>query len=132
MRDAGKGTRRQGLGVRVEAGWSFSWVGGLLVNPQHPRGAAVRNDPDTVKVDNSGANESDRLWEGCRESRRCSRDTYPESYITKYTSIQRLLASKVDEAGSLPPTFTSRPNRWFSEFCFTLTATLGRGGRQGR
>ena len=26
-------------------------------------------------------------WEGCRESRRCSRDTYPESYITKYTKI---------------------------------------------
>ena len=23
------------------------------------------------------------------ESRRCSRDTYPESYITKYTSIRR-------------------------------------------
>ena len=35
---------------------------------------------------------SDRLgvgWEGCRESRRCPRDTYPESYITKYTSIRR-------------------------------------------
>jgi len=32
----------------------------------------------------------DHLWEGCRESRRCSRDTYPESYITKYTSIRRL------------------------------------------
>ena len=31
----------------------------------------------------------DRLWEGCRESRRCSRDTYPESYVTKYTSIRR-------------------------------------------
>ena len=30
------------------------------------------------------------LWEGCRESRRCSRDTYPESYITKYTGIRRL------------------------------------------
>ena len=29
-------------------------------------------------------------WEGCRESRRCSRDTYPESYTTKYTSIRRL------------------------------------------
>ena len=29
-------------------------------------------------------------WEGCRESTRCSRDTYPESYITKYTSIRRL------------------------------------------
>ena len=27
------------------------------------------------------------LWEGCRESRRCSRDAYPESYITKYTCI---------------------------------------------
>ena len=29
------------------------------------------------------------LWEGCHESRRCSRDTYPESCITKYTSIRR-------------------------------------------
>ena len=29
------------------------------------------------------------LWEGCRESRRCSRDTCPESYITKYTSVRR-------------------------------------------
>ena len=30
------------------------------------------------------------LWEGYRERRRCSRDTYPESSITKYTSIRRL------------------------------------------
>ena len=30
----------------------------------------------------------DRLWEGYHESRRCSRDTYPESYITKYTKIK--------------------------------------------
>ena len=29
------------------------------------------------------------LWEGYHESRRCTRDTYPESYITKYTSIRR-------------------------------------------
>ena len=29
------------------------------------------------------------LWEGFRESSRCSRDTYPESYITEHTSIQR-------------------------------------------
>ena len=28
-------------------------------------------------------------WEGCRESRRCLRDTYPESYITKYTRMRR-------------------------------------------
>ena len=27
------------------------------------------------------------LWEGFRESRRCSRDTYPEWYITEYTSV---------------------------------------------
>ena len=29
------------------------------------------------------------LWEGCRKSRRSSRDTYQESSITKYTSIRR-------------------------------------------
>ena len=29
------------------------------------------------------------LWEVYHESRRCSRYTYPESYITKYTSIRR-------------------------------------------
>ena len=33
----------------------------------------------------------DRLRGGCHESRRCSRDIYPESYITKYTSIRRKL-----------------------------------------
>ena len=27
------------------------------------------------------------LWEGYRESRRCSRDPYTESYITKYTLL---------------------------------------------
>ena len=27
------------------------------------------------------------LWEGFRESRRCSRDTYPESYITEFTLV---------------------------------------------
>ena len=31
----------------------------------------------------------DSGWEGYHESRRCSRDTYPESYITKYTSIRK-------------------------------------------
>jgi hypothetical protein len=30
-----------------------------------------------------------RLWKGSRESRRCSRDTYPETYITTYTSIKK-------------------------------------------
>ena len=31
------------------------------------------------------------VWEGCRQSRRYSRDTYPDSYITKYTSIRRFV-----------------------------------------
>jgi len=31
------------------------------------------------------------VWEGYHESRRCSRDTYPESYTTKYTSIRIFL-----------------------------------------
>jgi hypothetical protein len=30
-----------------------------------------------------------KLWEGYHESRRCSRDTYPDSYITKDTSIRK-------------------------------------------
>jgi len=31
------------------------------------------------------------LLEGCCERRRCSRDTYPKSYITKYASIRRYI-----------------------------------------
>jgi len=38
-------------------------------------------------------------WEGYHKSRRCSRGTYPESYITKYTSIRR----KTLHARSLTP-----------------------------
>jgi len=29
------------------------------------------------------------LWEGYHESRRCSRDTYPESYITKLLIFEK-------------------------------------------
>ena len=36
-----------------------------------------------------GGGPCEPLWEEYRESRRCSRDTYPESYITKYASIRR-------------------------------------------
>jgi len=35
------------------------------------------------------ASPEDRHWEGYHESRRCSSNTYPESYITKYTSTRR-------------------------------------------
>ena len=34
-----------------------------------------------------GLTASDRFWERYNENR-CSRDTYPESYITKYTLIR--------------------------------------------
>ena len=36
-------------------------------------------------------------WEGCRKSRRRSRDTYTESYITKDTSIRRNRSSGAEE-----------------------------------
>ena len=38
------------------------------------------------------------LWEGYRESKRCSKDTYAESYITKHTSIRRLNLKQAMEA----------------------------------
>jgi len=44
-------------------------------------------------VIDAGLVGSTDLWEGYHESRRCSRDTYPESYITKYTSIRRKSSS---------------------------------------
>ena len=44
---------------------------------------------EILRANNFLACDRLRVGEGCRESRRCSRDTYPESYFTKYTSIQR-------------------------------------------
>jgi len=41
------------------------------------------------------------LWEGCCESRRCTRDTYPESYITKYGSIRRKIRAKYRVMGPI-------------------------------
>jgi len=38
---------------------------------------------------NRGRTLSGPLWAGYRESRRCSRDTYPGLHITKYASIRR-------------------------------------------
>ena len=57
------------------------------------RRAGVQHDPRFKPYHNFHALKDHTLagplWEGCRESRRCSRDTYPESYIIKYTSIRR-------------------------------------------
>ena len=35
-------------------------------------------------------NTIDRLWEGYHESGRCSRDAFPESYITKYATYIKI------------------------------------------
>ena len=41
-------------------------------------------------VIDSGLVGSTDFWEGFRESRRCSRDTHPESYITEYTQYTKI------------------------------------------
>ena len=48
----------------------------------------------------------DRLKEGNHESRRFSKDTYPESYITKYTSkrgTRRAPRAQQRDRGRVPP-----------------------------
>ena len=37
----------------------------------------------------------DGLRKGYYESRRCSRDTYPEPHITKYTCVRRLVVDEL-------------------------------------
>ena len=66
-----------------------------------------------------------RTCKGYRESRRCSRDTYPESYITKYTSIRR--KEEEEEETNLPARWSSAPGQheapsqfeknYFTEMC---------------
>ena len=45
------------------------------------------------------------LWKGFRESRRCSRDPFPESYITEYVLIyeDKPLNPKQSVKASVPP-----------------------------
>ena len=59
----------------------------LATSPAHnpDRAGSVRFKPGRI-------NERERLrvgWEGYRKSRRCSREIYPESNITRCTSIIR-------------------------------------------
>ena len=57
-------------------------------------------------------------WTGFRESRRCSKDTHPESYITKYTQYTKIKLFKLfhmdpaspDEAHNPPLSRRSRPD----------------------
>jgi len=74
-------------------GWPFSPLnatkaGGRTALQRVP--SAEREPFAFMTVSAPTLHGADRLRsEGYRESRRCSRDTYPESYITKYTSIRR-------------------------------------------
>jgi len=73
-------------------------MAGAPVKCAHFTGAPGFPDPGSPRISSRRVAGGDRLragwlnefWEGCRESRRCSRDTYPDSYITKYTSIRRV------------------------------------------
>jgi len=43
----------------------------------------LEHNISVFSVDFSGCESPENYWEGCGESRKCSSDTYPESYITK-------------------------------------------------
>jgi len=64
--------------------WSFGFYEEYLYGP----GGLLRQVVSPVSGCESRVRHTlvGPLWEGYHASRRCSRDTYPESYITKYTS----------------------------------------------
>ena len=53
------------------------------------------------------------LWEGYHESRRCSRDTSPESYITKHTSIPRFHLKRLSIENFLAMKFSTRFPKYY-------------------
>jgi len=75
------------------------WFSGVLLrtesvsssvgNQQQHRVQEVNQSFSAIGTTSRPLWESDRLWEGYHERRRCSRDTNPESYITRYTSIRK-------------------------------------------
>ena len=79
----GEGFRVQSFGFRVDF-FSVIHITNSLVLVRNicvamimaTQSSSERGTDKTVKA---------RSWEGFRESRRCSRDTYPESYITECT-----------------------------------------------
>jgi len=59
------------------------WIAALLEMVRAPSLEMMRPFFAAAERGEDNLNAIDRLREGCRESRRFSRDTYPESYITK-------------------------------------------------
>ena len=63
------------------------------------------------------------IWAGCSKSRRYSRDTYPETYVTKYTSKWRFKNESKQLKTLLPsvgPVDDSLPGDLRNEIFFTL------------
>ena len=73
------------MGCRVYGLWFMVyglWFRVHLVHQvPHVRQVLAHGEPLHLVID------SGLVWEGFRESRTCSRDTYPESYITEYILI---------------------------------------------
>ena len=70
----------QGFGVAVWGLWrggEGAGLGALLIDYLHLCGLRFNMEVQSFRV---------IVWEGYRESRRCSTDTYPESYITLWWS----------------------------------------------
>ena len=71
----------------------FECSGSLEVIKIHVLPVEVEKGGYTSAEDAAAAAKIDThalvIWEGYHERGRCSRNTYPESYITKYTSIRR-------------------------------------------
>ena len=61
-----------------------------------------------------------RVYEGYHESRGCSRDTYPESYITKYTSIRRKIVRYSHKNQTSPRATRHRHTGWHAGFRVTI------------
>jgi len=84
---------RGGLVFKAHRLLYHSTLGLRVIKKKKTHGQAPQTGPGTPRVRSraflSVIGSGLIGWEGYRESRRCSRDTYPESCITKYTSIRR-------------------------------------------
>jgi len=80
-----------GLGLRVEGLGSMISVERFRVSSVGKREPYNRVTPPVLQgvIDSGLVGSTDFHWEGYHESRRCFRDTYPESYIARYTNIRR-------------------------------------------
>ena len=77
-------------------------------------------------IDSGLVGSTDFLWEEFRESKRCSRDTYPESYHRVYFDIRRSIEMRKDtlSASGWPACFKSSQRNTFP---YAPTPSSARG-----